>query len=221
MPKQKTKRAKIKRSDIYKIIATKNDVTVHVYDFPDTKYDGNFKAYIVDPDPDLALEEQYYSLYTGTSDDETVEFVCGYSVLDEESGKARSFNDIEYLVFKDIFTLKGTQEEPLIHEMASMLYRRHYFNSDEYYEHLYDLINNSEGKRILISKDENLLEYEPFGEIVRVDLDGENGDGVVHIHLHNGDDIAVLCSELFDLIDRHDILFEADPDDDVSDKLLS
>ena len=214
MAKKRVKSIHQSSVDLNKISATKKDITVHMYDLPGTPYEGNFKLYIADPDPSLPADSQYYHVYVGIANHMTVDFVFGLAVLSDKTKKLRNYDEVEKSVLQDLFTSKHNSEKTIMNDQANRLYTRDYFTSDSYYMHLYDVMENSVGRKLLISKDENMLEYEPFGEIVGVDPANEYEDGFVYIHPYKGDDIAAPFSEFADFLERHAIIFAAEPDDD-------
>ena len=214
MAKKRVKSIRQSSTDLNKISATKKDITVHMYDLPGTPYEGNFKLFIAEPDPSLPEDSRYYMAYVAVANNMTVEYVCGSPLLSPNSKKKRELSDVEQSVLRDLFTLKYGCDKPLMNDLANLLYTRHYFNSDSYYMHLDDVIENSAGRKLLISKDENMLEFEPFGEVVGVDPGTVDEEGVVYIHPYKGDDIVAPFSQFADFLERHAIIFAAEPDED-------
>ena len=214
MAKKRVKSIHQSSTDLNKISATKKDITVHMYDLPGTPYDGNFKLYIADPDPSLPADSQYYFAYVGIANHMTVDYAFGMAVLPNITKKPRNYDEVEQFVLENLLSRKYMREKPLMNDLANHLYTRQYFNSDEFYQHLDSLMENSTGRKLLISKDENMLEYEPFGEVVGVDPGTVDEEGIVYIHPYQGDDIAAPFSQFADFLERHAIIFAAEPDED-------
>ena len=204
-------------ADIDKIISTRKDITLHVYELPGTEYEGNFKLVIVDPDPDAKPEDQAYQFYGATADNFEIEHIYGKLARCKKCDKPLAFEAVETEFLSNVFSVWDEDSKPIMQDIANKLYRGRYFSSDEFYDYVYfKLINNCKGRTLYISKNENMLEFDPFGIVIDVHSASEYEDGSVIIQTFVGETVSMEFSEMSDLLERHVLVFVDDSSDEES-----
>lgn len=206
------------KPDIDQIIASGRDVTVHVYDLPEGTNHKKVRVYITEPDTDLKLSDQEYGIYAGTEDDTVVEHLYNESVIDRDTGAMQTLRDIEHKVLSHFYDEMADCDLLVIEERSDRLYSRHYLQSDEYIEALCSMIATSKGREVLIAKDKNLLEYEPYGMVTAVNPGVGLEVGAVQIHTVDGRNALAYLPDFFDLINEHVMVFAAEVSDDMPDQ---
>ena len=196
--------------DIQKITSTRKDITVHVYDLPSTPYEGEYKAFVFEPDSNASHGGQHYQMFVGTSDREYIRYFArvpkGYS----ENGNSDYVIKEQYLL-NWLFDVDYMHKYPFINDLTAMLEKESYLSSEVLSkEVLPDMLYDRVGKVLLISKDNNMLDYSYFGIIVDYLGETRNRAGSITILKSNGKKLIMSLEDMISEFKTQRLKFASD-----------